>query len=158
MNPTPPTEKPTVERIAALHAWYQANVLAQRITPEVERLWFAFFQQGYNGQQLARVIRYLRGQISVGKRNEGCLKLRNLLALDAAGSLTAFDEDLALATGRRNLQVDRKFAPLPEGESAPAAPTRPATGGPAVPVQAGMETEAMRAKRVQQLEELRRNL
>jgi len=113
-----PPEKPIVERTAALHAWYQANVLPQRLTPEVERLWFGFFKQGYNGQQLARVIRYLRRQISLGNRKEGALLLRNLLGPDESGSLTAFDEALALATSRKNLNVDRRLAELPEGEAA----------------------------------------
>lgn len=106
MNPSQ-SEKSLGERITPLHAWYQANVLAQRLTPEVERLWLSFFKQGYNGKQLARVVRYLRSQISLGKRNEGCLLLRNLLGPDESGSLTAFDEALALASGRKNLQVDQ---------------------------------------------------
>lgn len=114
MNATLP---PLAQRIAALHAWYQANVLPQRLTPEVERLWFTFFQQGYNGQQLARVVRYLRGEIAERRRNAGALKLRNLLALDEGGSLTAFDEDLALASAGQNLRSDRRLAPVPAEEA-----------------------------------------
>jgi hypothetical protein len=137
MNATLPnaTLPPLAQRIAALHAWYQNNVLPQRLTPEVERLWFTFFQQGYNGQQLARVVRYLRGEIAERRRNAGALKLRNLLALDEGGSLTAFDEDLALASAGQNLRSDKRLAPVPDGErevreqGAPSG--EPATGSTA---------------------------
>lgn len=119
------------ERIRALHEWYRANVLSIPLTPEVERRWWTFFQQGYNGQQLARVVRWLRNQISAGKRNAGSLKLSVLLDWSEDGTLMRFAEDLALAEAAAGgrLSPDRMLAPLPTGE-APAGPA-PARG-PAV--------------------------
>lgn len=104
------------ERIAALHAWYSRNVLAMRLTPEVERLWWDWLKAGYNGTDLRDVIRYIRRQISTGKRNEGALKLSNLLARSENGFLK-FDEDLGLARARGNLNVDKKLEPAPDAEA-----------------------------------------
>lgn len=116
------------ERIRALHEWYRANVLSIPLTPEVERRWWTFFQQGYNGQQLARVVRWLRNQISAGKRNAGSLKLSVLLDWSEDGTLMRFAEDLALAEASAGgrLSPDRTLTQLPTGE-APAGPA-PARG------------------------------
>lgn len=109
------------QRIIDLHAWYQRNVLAMRLTPEVERLWWDWMKAGYNGPDLRDVIRYIRRQISLGKRNEGALKLSNLLARSETGFLK-FDEDLALSRARANLSVDKRLEPAP-GEAQPFLPT-----------------------------------
>lgn len=118
-----PTQLATKERITALHTWYQRNVMTVRLTPEVERLWWEWLKAGYNGTDLRDVIRYIRRQISTGKRNEGALKLSNLLARSENGFLK-FDEDLGLARARGNLNVDKKLEPAPDSPPAP-----PRSGG-----------------------------
>lgn len=117
-------------RIRALHEWYRANVLSIPLSPEVERRWWTFFNQGYNGQQLARVVRWLRNQISAGKRNAGSLKLSVLLDWSEDGSLMRFAEDLALAeaSAKGRLSPDRSLSQLPDGEgAAPPTPTSSTT-------------------------------
>ncbi len=115
------------ERIERLHDWYRTNVLDIPLLPEVQRRWLAFFQQGYNGQQLARVVRWLRLEIARGRRNPGALKLSVLLDWSEDGSLLRFAEDLASANAAfgGRLATDRRLAPLPEGEGAPAAGPQP---------------------------------
>lgn len=90
--------------------------MALRLTPEVERLWFEWLKAGYNGNDLRDVIRYIRRQISMGKRNEGALKLSNLFTRSEGGFLK-FDEDLALARARANLSVDKRLEAAPDGGS-----------------------------------------
>lgn len=111
------------ERIHRLHEWYRANVLDIPLTPEVERRWLTFFQQGFDGKMLARVVRWLRIQIASGKRNAGSLKLSCLLQWSEDGSLMQFAEDHALAKASfgDRLNPERRLSALPEAE----APTRP---------------------------------
>lgn len=45
----------TAGRIHRLPDWYCQKVMRIRLTTEVDRLWFEFFKQGYNGKQLAAV-------------------------------------------------------------------------------------------------------
>jgi hypothetical protein len=104
----------TRARIEALHAWYGRNVLPLRLTPEVERLWLDWLAAGFNGGDLRDVIRYVRRQISLGRRNEGALKLSNLLARSEGGGFLRFEEDLGLARARANLSVDRRLEPPPD--------------------------------------------
>ena len=99
-------------RIVALHEWYCANVMQVRLTPEVERLWLEWLNAGYCGPDLRDVIRYIRKQIAIGKRNEGALKLTNLIQRSEAGFI-GFDQDLGLARARAKLNPMRKLAPLP---------------------------------------------
>lgn len=124
------------ERIQRLHDWYRSNVLDIPLTPEVERRWLAFCKQGFNGRQLARVIRWLRLQIADRKRNPGALKITVLLDWSEDGSLLRFAEDHALAAAAfgDRLDPDRRLTPLPEGEApapapvhTPAADPRPAS-------------------------------
>lgn len=148
MSQTTPQPKPMAERIAALHAWYAANVLPVRLTPEAERLWFDFFKQGFNGQDLALVIRYLRGQIRMGKRNEGALRLTNLLARSEEGSLVGFDETLALAKVWKS-GGPAKLSALPETE-----------GGRPIPDAGFRMLEAapsVKGPTAEQIEEMKRN-
>lgn len=118
------------ERIERLHAWYRANVLDMPLRPEIERRWLAFCKEGWNGHQLARVVRWLRNEIAKGRRNPGALKLSVLLDWSEEGSLLRFAEDhasAAAAFGGR-LAADRRLAPVPEGEGGPAAAPRPPGG------------------------------
>jgi hypothetical protein len=140
----------TLKRIHDLHAWYQRNVLPMRLTPEVERLWWEWFKAGYNGPDLRDVIRYIRRQISLGKRNEGALKLSNLLARTECGFMK-FDEDLALSRARANLSVDKRLEALP-GELRASAPRgiRPApAAGPRM-------TDSQRLRYLAELKGLKR--
>jgi hypothetical protein len=99
-------------RIEALHEWFAENVLAVRLTPERERRWFAYFKQGFTEGDLREVIVYLRRQITAGKRNQGALKLENLLKYsDEDGNFSDFENDLALA--QTELLRGRKLAPAP---------------------------------------------
>ncbi len=131
-----PQVPPSAERIRALHQWYCENVMPLRLTPEVERLWFEWLKAGYCGPDLRDVVLYIRRQISTGKRNEGALKLTNLIQRSEAGFI-GFDQDLGLARSRRNLQVDRRLAPAPDaplqlsGSKAAAVLPQPQAPAPA---------------------------
>lgn len=105
-------------RIIALHEWYCRNIGAMRLTPQVEKLWFDWLKAGYNGNDLRDVIRYLRRQIAVGKRNEGALKLCNLIAPGELGYV-GFDQDLCLARARANLNIEKKLEPAPDSSPSP---------------------------------------
>ncbi len=117
----------TKERIALLHAWYSRNVMPMRLTPEVERLWWGWLQAGYNGNDLRDVIRYIRRQISFGKRNEGALKLSNLIAPGELG-FVGFDQDLGLARSGANRDTRRKLEAAPDGSGAQVSTVRPHPG------------------------------
>lgn len=107
----------TLQRIVALHDWYCRNVMNVRRTPEIERLWLEWINAGYNGNDLRDVIRYIRKQIALNKRNEGALKLTNLFQRSEHG-FVGFDMDLGLARARGNLNPMRKLEAAPD---APAA-------------------------------------
>lgn len=139
-----------IQRIHDLHAWYQRNVLPMRLTPEVERLWWDWLNAGYNGYDLRDVIRYIRRQISLGKRNEGALKLSNLLARTESGFMK-FDEDLALSRARQNLNVDRKLEPVPD-----AARPAPAIAPAARNHDAPKLTDEQRARGAEALKQFRK--
>jgi hypothetical protein len=117
----------SVDRIGRLHAWYRDNVMDVPLVPELERRWLAFIRQGYNGRQLARVIRWLRMEIARGRRNPGSLKLTVLLDWSEDGSLVRFAEDHALACAAfgERLDPDRRLTSLPPGEGASESPARP---------------------------------
>lgn len=103
-------------RINALHAWYCRNVMEMRLTPEVERLWLEWLKAGYCGPDLRDAVRYIRRQIALGKRNEGALKLTNLIARGEVGFI-GFDQDLGLARARTNLNPMKKLEPAPDHEA-----------------------------------------
>ena len=140
------------QRIADLHAWYCRNVMQVRLTPEVERLWWDWFRAGYNGPDLRDVIRYIRRQIGVGRRNQGALKLSNLLARTETGFL-GFDEDLGLARAQGNLRTDKRLDPVPGQEPAPA--TRPVRAPAASPAPAREISDAERARMADALRQFR---
>lgn len=128
------TPLPTPDRIQALHGWYCRNVMPLRLTPEVERLWFEWLKAGYTGPDLRDVIRYIRKQIALGKRNEGALKLTNLIQRSEAGFI-GFDQDLGLARARANLNIDRRLEPAPDtppsSPSSSSMPSIPSTSSTA---------------------------
>ena len=78
-----------------------------------------FYSQDESGVALLAadlrfVIRYLQRQISAGSRNQGCLKIRNLLSPDR------FDEDLAEARAFFKRRAQRS-------NPSPQSPTSPTT-------------------------------
>jgi hypothetical protein len=157
MSTTPePAPDCSAERIHALHAWYEANVMKMRCTPEVERLWFQFCKAGYNGQQLKRVILYLRREINRGKRNNGSLSISSMLRPDEAGVLR-FSIDLGLSGA--NYGIESKLSALPASEGEPAQPQRhgQSTAG-AQPLPGVHLTAAQLADRRSQLDALRAEL
>jgi hypothetical protein len=121
-----------IERIQQAHALY-GRLTGQRVSLRFdrERLWYEFFQAGFNEADLQRVIRYLQREIREGRRNVGALKLSNLLQLDR------FEEDL-------NISRVQLYAPKP---SSPAPPP-PAPSSP-------QEKEAARQRALQILARFR---
>ena len=75
------------DRIRLLHEWYCA-AMGTKLPLDMasERYWFDWCQAGFNGQQLRKVMVYLRRQIADGKRNHGSLKLRNLINVENFGA------------------------------------------------------------------------
>lgn len=138
-------------RIVQLHEWYCRNVLPMRLTPEVERLWLEWLKAGYCGPDLRDVVRYIRKQIALGKRNEGALKLTNLIARGEVGFI-GFDQDLGLARARTNLNPMKKLEPAPEqvtGDKLGSPAPQPATCNlnPSTPAAHKPNEEALRKLR-----------
>lgn len=103
-----------IERIEQAHASY-CRLTGQRVSLRFdrERLWYEFFQAGFDEADLQRVIGYLQREIREGRRNVGALKLSNLLQLDR------FEEDL-------NISRVRLYAPkTPTASAAPPTPSSP---------------------------------
>ena len=79
---------------------------------ERQRQWALLLAQGYELDDLRRVIGYLQKQIRAAHRNVGSLKLSNLLQLDR------FEEDLAIS----RVRLHRPTPPQPQGPSSPPKP------------------------------------
>lgn len=95
-----PLEKPDraaipPERIQSIHEWYCNLTAPQPLKMNLERSWYEFLKL-FTEDDFKRVFTYLRRQVNERARNEGALKLSNLLQPDK------FSEDLALA--RTNLR------------------------------------------------------
>lgn len=145
------------KRIVAIHEWYCANVMRVPLSEYTKRLWWDWLKAGHNGHELAKVIRYLRKQIMIGKRQNGSLALTNLLGLDTNG-VPRFDTDLGLASA--NYHVDAKLSALPPGE-APAKPAPTPGREKAMPTAAQQKpvpTAAQIQARVEELSRLKRTL
>lgn len=101
----PPVDPEWPARIAKVHGWYEGQMGTKlRLDSQIERLWFDWFKADFTEDQLQLVFRYLRGQIRDKKRNDGALKLCNLLAPDRFGS------DLALASMGRKAVASKPHA------------------------------------------------
>ncbi len=100
-----------IERIQQAHASY-CRLTGQRVSLRFdrERLWYEFFQAGFDEADLQRVIGYLQREIREGRRNVGALKLSNLLQLDR------FEEDL-------NISRVRLYAPKATTTTSATPPT-----------------------------------
>lgn len=86
---------------ASLQEITQAHVLYQELTAQKlslrfdrERLWYEWFRDGFDLEDLRWVIGYLQREIRERRRNVGALKLSNLLQPDR------FEEDLAISRVR----------------------------------------------------------
>jgi hypothetical protein len=139
------------QRARALHAWFcQETGQPLPLHMRTLTMWVDWLLAGHNGRELARVIRYLRREISAGRRNHGSLTLRSLLDIDT------FEKDLGLAmmAGSGALDPERRLAPPPDATPAqrPAPAASPATA-PTTQV-----TEAERAERLKELERLKSEL
>lgn len=152
---TMPTEREHFEsRARALHEWYCQST-GQVIPLRMDLLvrWVDWFAWGHSGPELAAVIRYLRHQVSQGKRNPGSLKLSSLL------DVTKFEEDLGLAQMARSGKLDpeARLAPLPEAEAPQRrrTPQSPPREMPAAPKE---HSQDVVARRLAELDALKRDL
>jgi hypothetical protein len=112
MNPTGCNHDPIQEA----HQLYQ-QLTGQRLTLHLERQrqWALLLAQGYQLNDLRRVILYLQREIRATRRHVGSLKLSNLLQLDR------FEEDLAIS--RVRLQLPTPSQPQPPSSITHPAPT-----------------------------------
>ena len=84
-------------QIAQAHALYcQLTGQTLSLGFDRERMWFELLRQGYQPEQLRRVILYLQREIRAQRRNVGALKLSNLLQPDR------FEEDLNISRVKLN--------------------------------------------------------
>ncbi|MCW0218377.1 MAG: hypothetical protein OJI67_08655 [Prosthecobacter sp.] len=92
------TNKPVdvISHIKALHASYEARTTYTiRLNMARERQWYEWCEYSewtWTEKELAIVINYLRAKANKGERNDGALKLSNLI-----GDPIKFEEDLNLA-------------------------------------------------------------
>jgi hypothetical protein len=86
---------PNRQHILQAHQLY-CQLTGQQVRLDMlrERQWFELLRQGFNLEQVRRVIGYLQREIREGRRNVGALKLSNLLQPDR------FEEDLNIRTVR----------------------------------------------------------
>lgn len=119
-RPTPELKSPVnpprpawdSDAIARAHALY-SEITGQRLPLHLERQrqWALILAQGYDLEDLRRLILYLQREIRAGRRYVGALKLSNLLQLER------FEEDLALT----RLQLRPPDPPPPSPPSPPIA-------------------------------------
>jgi len=97
-------------QIAQAHALY-CQLTGQNLSLgfDRERMWFELLRQGYQPEQLRRVILYLQREIRAQRRNVGALKLSNLLQPDR------FEEDLNISRVKLNnpSSIQQTQPPLP---------------------------------------------
>jgi hypothetical protein len=114
-----PDQSPATEhdrRARELHKWFcQETGQELRLTMAVLRRWIDWLMAGHNGPELAKVIRYLKREISRGKRNHGALSLHSLLDIET------FEKDLGLASmaSSGKLDPERRLAPPPDAAPKP---------------------------------------
>jgi hypothetical protein len=112
----PPVDPEWPHRIHAIHAWYCREMgSGLNLHSGLERQWFEWFKAGHDEDQFKRVFKYLRAQIKEKKRNEGALKLSNLLQADR------FGEDLALATVQRKAIASAPHPVVTAPDKAPSS-------------------------------------
>ena len=96
------------QQIAAAHQLYcQLTGQSLRLGFDRERQWYEWLRAGFTLEDLRRVIAYLQREIRQGRRNDGALKLSNLLQPDR------FEEDF-------NIRRVRLEPPAPAPRPSPA--------------------------------------
>lgn len=111
-----PTDIPS--HVRSLHASYESRTgYTIRFNSHRERQWWDWCKWAeweWTERELAIVIHYLRNKISKGERNEGALKLENLI-----GNPDRFEEDLNLANEAR--KGNPTFRAKPAKSAAPSS-------------------------------------
>jgi hypothetical protein len=142
------------QRARALHAWF-CTATGQEIVLRMTTLtaWIDWLLAGHNGPEMAKVIRYLRREVAAGRRNPGCLSLRQLLDVDS------FEKDLGLALmhAAGGFDPDKKLSAPPDAVPAAAAPAPQRDPRQAI-VCDHTASDAARALRIAELEELKQSL
>lgn len=91
--------------IAALHARYvELSGMDVRLTQAFATMWWQWSSEGYTIDDLDRVLRFLRRKIARGDRQQGALRLSNIL------DPVRFEEDLAFARAARQPDLPKKAA------------------------------------------------
>jgi len=95
LDPLTMSSLPNRQHILQAHQLY-CQLTGQQLRLDLfrERQWFELLRQGFDLEQIRRVIGYLQREIREGRRNVGALKLSNLLQPDR------FEEDLNIRTVR----------------------------------------------------------
>ena len=95
LDPLNMSSLPNRQHILQAHQLY-CQLTGQQLRLDMfrERQWFELLRQGFDLEQIRRVIGYLQREIREGRRNVGALKLSNLLQPDR------FEEDLNIRTVR----------------------------------------------------------
>lgn len=111
-----------MQLVKELHAFYVSRTgyqIAYNLAREnTWREWCQWGEWAWSGDDLSRVIGYLRKKIARGERNEGALKFQNLI-----GRPDNFEEDLNLAReDSKTGLIARKSTPSQERIEAEAAP------------------------------------
>jgi hypothetical protein len=117
-----PVVLPTRAETDALHALYvQLTGYDLRLTPHRISVWTDWFAQGFRADDLRLVIRYLKLQIRLSKRNQGALRFNNLI-----GMHDLFEEDRELAREDKRLRSPDKERGRPGPASDSDHPSEPA--------------------------------
>lgn len=93
-----------------LHAWYcEVTGAKLALTINLMDRWRYWLMHGFTGEDLRKVMVYLKKQVVEHKRNEGCIKLSLLLDPEK------FAEDLALCEAKKNhfFHEDHKIKKAP---------------------------------------------
>lgn len=92
------------ERLKQIHALYVSLTgMSLRYDFNKEYQWAAFVKRGFTDVDLRDVIKHLKSEIKIGKRNIGALKFSNLV-----WNLDGFEEDLALVRALKRVpRTDR---------------------------------------------------
>lgn len=141
-------------RARTLHDWFCRST-GQQVPLRMPMLtaWIDWLLAGHNGPEMALVIRYLRREIAAGRRNPGSLALRHLLDIET------FEKDLGLAQMHKagGFDPEKRLAAPPDAGSV-ATPTPAPIEPPAAVIQPVPSSDAARAARIAQLEELKRSM
>lgn len=141
-------------RARALHAWF-CGATGQEIVLRMTTLtaWIDWLLAGHNGPEMAKVVRYLRREVAAGRRNPGCLALRQLLDVET------FEKDLGLALmhAAGGFDPEKRLAAPPDAVPVATPPVPQADLRQAI-VRDHPTSDAARAIRIAELEQLKKSL